>query len=131
MYSRQAHVEAAETSAVAALSSHKLSLLTQHHPELAWHMLKHVAGEALKTLDVASFTPPPSGAEEDPARSPAIFQEAVFAPSTDESTQLVIDGEGEGGTPRNGTPRNKKTHNWDGLLQELPCQTLDLAEAWS
>jgi hypothetical protein len=49
-----------------------------------------------------------------------MFQEAVFAPSTDEITQLVIDGEGEG-TPRNGTPRRAaQKHNWDALLHELP-----------
>jgi CRP-like cAMP-binding protein len=37
---RQAHVEAAEASAVAALSAHKLNLLAALHPELAWHILK-------------------------------------------------------------------------------------------
>lgn len=78
-----------------------------------------MAGEALRTLDVAaSFTPPPEGTD---LASGPVFQEAVFAPSTDEMTQLVIDGEGDG-TPRTGTPRRaaQNTHNWDGLLKDLP-----------
>lgn len=60
---RPAHVEAAETSAVAALSSHKLSLLTQHHPELAWHILKVRPLQNNICQPLLALTPPPTLAQ--------------------------------------------------------------------
>ena len=60
---------------------------------------QHVAGEALRTLDVAACEP---AEPERPPREPNTFQEAVFAPSTEAVKQLVVDGAGVS-TPR--TPR--------------------------